>query len=212
MSQLSCPLCFASVVSFYHRDNRREYWRCDQCALVFVPPQFYLSPAAEKAQYDLHENREDNPGYTDFLNRLAEPLTARLTGPVSILDFGCGPVPVLANILRRSGHRVSIYDYFYHRDESVWRQAYEVVTATEVFEHLHNPGGELTRLWQHIDEGGYLAVMTKRVTDLAAFARWHYKNDPTHVCFFSADTFSWWAAQYSAQIEFVGADVVFFKR
>ena len=41
-----------------------------------------------------------------------------------------------------------------------------------------------------------------------AFARWHYKNDPTHVCFFSRDTWLWWARQYGAQLQFKDADVI----
>ncbi len=212
MSPLHCPLCCSSTVGFFHQDNLREYWRCGRCALVFVLEQYYLSAAAEKAQYDLHENIEGDPGYEAFLNRLAEPLLSRLEGSRSILDFGCGPAPVLANVLRRHGHSVTLYDYFYYRDEGIWSHFYDAITATEVFEHLHNPGVELERLWQHIREGGYLAVMTKRVIDLAAFSRWHYKNDPTHVCFFSADTFCWWAAQKNAHLEFIGADVVLLKK
>ena len=50
--------------------------------------------------------------------------------------------------------------------------------------------------------------MTKLVLDEAAFSRWHYKNDPTHVVFFSQQTWQWWALQKSARLEQHGADVV----
>ena len=50
--------------------------------------------------------------------------------------------------------------------------------------------------------------MTKLVRNQAAFANWHYKNDPTHVCFFSGDTWRWWATQQGAQLSLVGADVI----
>ncbi len=50
--------------------------------------------------------------------------------------------------------------------------------------------------------------MTKLVRDRAAFATWHYKNDPTHVCFFSARTWRWWARHQGARVEFVGDDVI----
>jgi hypothetical protein len=54
--------------------------------------------------------------------------------------------------------------------------------------------------------------MTKRVTSQQAFARWHYINDPTHVCFFSEATFRWWAAEQGLTVEFTGNDVVIFRK
>jgi hypothetical protein len=50
--------------------------------------------------------------------------------------------------------------------------------------------------------------MTKLVRDQAAFASWHYKNDPTHVCFYSEETWRWWARQHGASVEIIGADVI----
>lgn len=207
-----CPLCNEQDNKFFYRDIRRDYWRCNNCALVFILPQFFLQADAEKREYDLHENVDSDEGYKRFLQRAAEPLAQRLQ-PGSIgLDFGCGPAPVLANMLRELGHAVSLYDYFYMRDERVWQQTYDFIVATEVFEHLHNPGRELERLWSKLKPGGYLTAMTKLVLDVEAFARWHYKNDPTHVCFFSRATFMWLATQYCASLEFVGKDVILLRK
>jgi hypothetical protein len=50
--------------------------------------------------------------------------------------------------------------------------------------------------------------MTKLAQDPAAFAAWHYKNDPTHVCFFSVETWQWWARERDASLEIHGADVI----
>lgn len=206
-----CPLCRSTHNALYATDKRREYWQCSQCSLVFVPSVFYLSAASERAQYDLHENN-DGAGYRAFLNRLAEPLLTRIK-PQSIgLDFGCGPGPVLATVLSESGHRVDLFDIFYHPDESVFSRMYDFITATEVIEHLHNPCDEIARLWSCLRSGGYLGIMTKLVKDQAAFSSWHYKIDPTHVCFYSVDTFRYLALQLSAQIEFVGADVMLLRK
>jgi len=54
--------------------------------------------------------------------------------------------------------------------------------------------------------------MTKLVRDVDAFSRWHYKNDPTHVCFFSVETWQWWARQMDAQLEILGADVILLQK
>mgnify|MGYP001813413853 CR=1 FL=1 len=205
---LPCPLCTSAQTAPYFRDQRREYLRCKECALVFVPPAFFLSPQAEKAEYDLHENAVDDPGYRRFLARLVEPLLQRLLPGARGLDFGCGPGPALAAMFVEAGHPVDLYDCFYQPDTSVLSPSYGFICATEVVEHLHRPGRELDRLWAMLEPGGILGIMTKLVRDREAFARWHYKNDSTHVCFFSRDTWAWWARRNGAALEIIGADVI----
>lgn len=213
---LHCPLCSHPVGARrkqpWHRDRRREYWRCPECRLVFVPPAWHLTAAREKAEYDLHQNRVDDPAYRRFLSRLAGPLLARLPTARSGLDFGCGPGPALAAMLEEAGHAVSLYDIFYCRDEDVWLACYDFIVSTEVVEHLYLPGHELQRLWQHLHPGGWLGIMTRLVRDREAFAGWHYKNDPTHVCFFSRDTWQWWAARQGAELEFVADDALLLRK
>jgi SAM-dependent methyltransferase len=209
---LCCPLCRAATVDFFHRDARRDYYRCAICELVFVPPNFFLSAAAEKACYDHHRNSPADAGYRRFLGRLYDPLVARLAVGACGLDFGCGPGPTLSVMLAQAGYPTAIYDPFYAADETVWLHRYDFVTASEVVEHLHTPWAALQRLWQLLRPGGYLAVMTKRVGDSQAFSRWHYKLDPTHVIFFAEATFAWLAAQWGADCEVVGPDVVLLRR
>ncbi len=97
---MQCPLCSAAGATPFHADRRRRYLRCNACFLVFVPPAFFLSRQAERAEYDLHRNAIDDPGYRAFLSRLAQPLLARLPPASRGLDFGCGPGPALAHMLR----------------------------------------------------------------------------------------------------------------
>lgn len=208
---LHCPLCGAGGYLF-HEDRRRHYGRCERCLLVFVPPQFHLSLDDEKAEYDLHQNRVDDPHYRAFLARLATPLLAGLAPGSQGLDFGCGPGPALAAMLREAGHRMSLYDPFYAPAEAVLRPGYDFITATEVVEHLRAPAGELDRLWRLLVPGGVMGIMTKLVTDAEAFAGWHYKNDPTHVCFFSRSTWQWWAQTRGSRPVFEGTDVILLRK
>ncbi len=212
INETHCPLCSGGQIFFYHRDRRRDYLACADCSLVFVPAEFYLSPAAERAEYDLHCNGVDDPGYRHFLARLAEPLVQRLQPAAQGLDFGCGPGPALAHMLREQGFDVTLYDPFYQPDDAALTASYDFICATEVVEHLHYPGVELARLWSLLKPRGWLGVMTKLVRDKAAFTRWHYKNDATHVCFFSADTWRWWAEKYHARLILIGADVILLGR
>ena len=209
---LYCPLCNATDATAFHHDRRREYWQCRNCALVFVPPHDHLSAGEEKAEYDLHRNAIDDPGYRRFLSRVADPLLSKLAPGALGLDFGCGPGPALACMLEEAGCAMRLYDVFYFPDASVLEREYDFITATEVVEHLHQPGEELTRLWGMIVPGGYLGLMTKLVIDAPAFSRWHYKDDPTHVCFFSEATLAWWARQAGADLERIGADVAILRK
>ena len=209
---MQCPLCAATATTPFHADNRRSYLRCETCSLVFVPPAYFLSRQAERAEYDLHCNDIDDPRYRAFLSRLATPLLARLSPASRGLDFGCGPGPALAHMLREAGHEVALYDSFYQPALDVLGGQYDFICATEVVEHLHAPGRELARLGSLLAPGGWLGVMTKLVRDREAFSRWHYKNDPTHVCFFSTGTWQWWAQRHGALLEFIGADVILLGR
>ena len=188
-TDLPCPLCDAHQASEFFADRRRTYVRCGNCMLVFVPPEFYLGLEAERREYELHENEVGDPGYRRFLSRLAEPLQTRLEPGARGLDFGCGPGPALAEMLREAGFSMALYDPFFHPESEVLEEKYDFITATEVVEHLHRPGQELRDLWQRLRPGGVLGIMTKLVIDREAFSRWHYKNDQTHVVFFSETTF-----------------------
>jgi hypothetical protein len=206
-----CPLCNATASQPFFADARRTYLRCGVCALVFVPAEFHLSAEEEHAEYDKHENDVDDEGYRRFLSRLFVPLNETLGEASQGLDFGCGPGPALAAMFREAGHTVALYDPFYAPDTSVLNGNYDFISATEVVEHLYLPGHELSRLWRILSVGGTLGVMTKLVIDLEAFSRWHYKNDPTHVCFFSRQTWQWWAQQHGARLTFAAADVVLLR-
>jgi len=103
---------------------------------------------------------------------------------------------------------MAIYDPFYAPDLSVLETQYAFVTATEVAEHLHHPGRDLNKLWSCLKPGGTLGIMTKLALNQEAFRKWHYKNDPTHVCFFTRASFAWLGAQWQAELLFPAQDVI----
>jgi cyclopropane fatty-acyl-phospholipid synthase-like methyltransferase len=186
--------------------------RCEVCRLIFVPREYHLSSADEKAEYDLHENSPDTPGYRRFLSRLFEPVNARLEDGSKGLDFGSGPGPTLSVMFEEAGHDLSIYDPFYAPDQTPLTRQHDFVTASEVVEHFRNPAEDLQRLWSCVKPGGLLGIMTKQALDQASFAKWHYRNDPTHISFFSRETFEWLATKWLVKLTFIGSDVVLFLR
>lgn len=212
MSALICPLCQCRQTHQYHQDNRRQYYQCCSCELVFVDPAQRLTALQERAIYDRHQNNPQDEAYRRFLSRLFQPLLATLSPGARGLDFGCGPGPTLSLMFEEAGFPVALYDVFYQADKAVLAEHYHFITATEVVEHLYQPGEVIRLLWQQLHEGGTLALMTKLVRDQQAFVNWHYKNDQTHVCFFSRASFHWLAAQLNAGLRFIGNDVIFLTK
>jgi len=206
----NCPLCFSHALYPFHRDWKRDYLHCRQCDLVFVPEHQHLPPADEKTIYDLHQNHADDPGYRQFLSRLATPMLARLPKQAFGLDYGCGPGPVLAHMLQEQGHPVALYDPYYAPDQRPLQQRYDFIVSTEVVEHFRHPQQEFERLFSLLKPQGTLGLMTKLVIDAEAFSGWHYKNDQTHISFFSRSTMHWLAERYGCQLELIGQDVIIF--
>ena len=206
-----CPLC-GEVTEAFHVDGKREFRRCPECALISVPPHQRLAPHAEKAIYAQHENDPADAGYRHFLSRAWQAVRDRVSPPATGLDFGSGPGPTLSLMLAESGYAMAIYDKFYAPAASALDAHYDFITATEVFEHLDAPASTLAQLLACLRPGGWLVIMTKRARDREAFARWHYIRDPTHVAFFSDETFAWMAAQWDLRLEVVGRDVVALRK
>jgi SAM-dependent methyltransferase len=208
----SCPLCESAPAPELCRDRRRRYFQCAACALIFADPAARPTHAEERAVYDLHQNNPADPDYRRFLNRLAKPLTRRLAKKgLRGLDFGSGPGPTLSAMLEETGYKMSIYDPLYAPDASVLERRYDFVTCTEAIEHFHTPAREWRRLLGLVKPGGWLGIMTRLVPQRGDFADWYYKNDPTHVSFFSRETFRHLARRDCLNCEFVGEDVILFR-
>ena len=205
---MPCPLCHSSRSRLYYRDAIRDYRQCPRCRLVFVPEAQRLDPAEEKARYDLHRNDPADPRYRAFLSRLHRLVCRRIAPPARGLDFGSGPGPALAMMFRESGYEMQIFDVYYADHPGVLEREYDFVTCSEVVEHLYEPGRVLQELLVCLAPGGLLAIMTQMIIDRERFASWHYIRDPTHVAFFSRDTFSWFAEEQQCLVEFPDKDII----
>ena len=209
---MNCPLCNHENFVLFHKDPHREYKRCAQCALVFVPEEQRLTPEKEKAVYDLHQNLPHDQGYRKFLSRLFDPIAQRAQPGAKGLDFGSGPGPTLSIMFEEAGYDMAIYDIFYAEDPTVLQKKYDFISCSEVVEHLFQPGDVIKSLFSMLMPGGVLGIMTKLVIDQNAFAGWHYITDPTHVCFFSKETFHWLADLNGYDLDFFGKDVVILQK
>jgi SAM-dependent methyltransferase len=166
--------------------------------LIFVHESHYLSTTEEIGRYRLHENALSNQGYVKmFLEKIAI-IHQYCPGINSVLDYGCGPEPVLAELMNRDGLDCDVYDPYFFPE--LPEKSYDLVISTEVFEHLRNIGAELFTIRSLLLPGGYLAIMTSLHDGVKSFKDWWYINDKTHICFFSMDTFKWIAGEFGFEI------------
>lgn len=207
-----CPVCEQGELTRFQAVKDTRYHRCSVCQATLMAPECRLGPSEEKAVYALHDNNTEDPGYRQFLSRLAEPLLKRLSPGSRGLDFGCGPGPALAAMLEESGMTMSLYDPYFHPDRSVLDQPYDFVTCTEVIEHLYHPASVFRQLDGLLVPGAILGVMTCFQTDDARFANWHYRRDPTHVVFYKQATLQWLADHYGWHLEVPAKDVAIFRK
>lgn len=206
-----CILCGGRAIP-HATDRVRCFFRCPECGLVFAEPASHPDPEFEKAVYDLHENDSADEAYRRFLARLAGPLLERLRPGMEGLDYGCGPGPTLSVMLEEAGMRMALYDPFYVPSPAALEPRYDFVTCTEVVEHFHRPARDWQRLADLVRPGGWLGVMTRMVPGDRDFAAWHYKDDPTHVSFYSPRVMDWLARRLDLSVDLMQGDVVLMRR
>ncbi len=211
MEKKICPLC-QFLSDFFYKDTARNYYKCTNCSLVFVLPEEFVSIEEEKAVYELHQNSPEDQGYRNFLSRILEPMVQRISLNSVGLDFGCGPGPTLSIMFEEKGYQMKNFDPFFCNETKNLNQNYDFITSTEVLEHLRKPFESLNKVWGMLRNEGYLGIMTKMVINKESFKNWHYKNDETHICFFSKKTFAWLGELWDSKPIFLGSDVILFKK
>ena len=207
----TCPLCKIQESKFYFQDKKRDYFQCTNCELVYVLVDSLLSSSEEESIYNLHENNPSDPRYRDFMNRLLVPFDKHIKGEG--LDFGCGPGPVISTMLKDRNVEIFEYDPIFKNDLDLIDRHYDFIISTEVVEHIYNLKEDFEKVLSLLRPLGALGLMTSFYpSDMNAFKGWGYKNDPTHVRFFSEKTFHWIADQYDLEINIPRANVIILKR
>jgi len=188
---MKCKIC-SNVINTITDDNLGKVYKiCSSCQLIALEKNCFIDEIQEKAQYENHNNSFESKGYVkmfeNFLDYFWDDLKKDYT---EVLDFGSGPGPVLAQILQNRGLHVDIYDKFYQPNKIYENKKYDLITSTEVFEHLENPLEVLLDLKKHLKKGGVIAIMTLfHNTSSKDFLNWWYRRDPTHITFYTPKTF-----------------------
>ncbi len=199
---MNCPICTAPCDPFVDTKHAVEYHACPQCGYCFKAPGHHADLAEQKIRYDLHENDPDDPGYRAYFRRFLDWVLPHMPADRGrALDFGCGASDLLATMLEEAGYEAARYDPIYYPDEGYRAHRYRLIVSTEVFEHLSDPLGVLRLLSDRLQTGGTLALQTQFYPgDRAAFLDWYYRLDPTHIGFFTPETFRFMAQELGREL------------
>jgi SAM-dependent methyltransferase len=164
--------------------------------LVMKDRNHWISMPAAKARYDTHHNGEDNFEYIAYQKRIFDDFIGIYLKPGKSMDYGCGEGAVLKQFIED----LSVYDLFYHPDQSVFKQTFDNIILIEVVEHFEHPIEEFKRLNERLSPGGRLIIQTQFYEDFEAIQTWWYVRDTTHVAFYHLDTFKYLCERFNLKL------------
>jgi len=187
-----CKICGTKTSRHHHARMDCDYEVCSECEFIARSEADRISESEEFGIYEMHQNAIEDQHYVDYFKRFIDRaiLPFKTSEQKHALDFGSGPSPVLAEILKRDyGYTVDIYDYFYAPEKIYQGKRYDLITSTEVVEHLWNPLGAFRLFSTLMKEEAVLGVKTQfHPRNLTLFDDWHYIRDQSHVSFFTPKT------------------------
>ncbi len=207
-----CTVCKNNKIEFFLNIENLDYWQCKLCKATMLNPVHYISSNKEKKHYLKHNNEIDDTRYRDFLTNLIEPLKDKICVNDIGLDYGCGYAPALADILKKDGFNIELYDPFFFKNENIFFRKFNFITCSEVVEHFFKPYEEFNKIDGLLTGKSWFAVMTSFMTEDYLFKNWYYRRDPTHVVFYKKITFKVIANQRNWELTFPSKNLVFFHK
>ena len=208
----TCTVCKNNKIEFFLNVNDLDYWQCSLCKATMLNPIHFLSNHKEKKHYLKHNNKIDDIRYRNFLSNLIKPLKNKISINDIGLDYGCGYAPALADILKKDGFNVELYDPLFFKNENMFLRKFNFITCSEVVEHFFKPYEEFNKIDSLLASNSWFAVMTSFMTKDDLFKNWHLRKDSTHVGFYKKVTFKFIANKRNWAKTFPSKNVVLFYK
>lgn len=193
----SCRLCGSEAQFFY--EDTQKYFRCPKCKSVFVAKADLPNQESEIERYELHTTEIDE-GYKKFVSPITKSIVNDFSKDAKGLDFGCGRSRVIATVLNEKHYKIENYDPFFANNPELLKAKYNYISSCEVIEHFYEPHKEFSLLRSLLTQDAKLYLMTDIYDDSIDFASWYYKNDPTHVFFYTKESLEWIAKEFGINI------------
>ncbi len=212
LRQMHCSLCGSETI-LYSETQNRKYHKCVQCNGVLLDPHYFLTAQDEKDRYLLHQNDVTDSGYQNFVSPIVDRICNNYDPNHKGLDFGSGSGPVITHLLRKKKYDIATYDPFFSPNQDPLKTKYDYIVCCEVIEHFNNPKKEFELLSSLLMTKGSLLCKTSIYKESIDFNSWWYKNDPTHVFFYTEETLYWIKEKFEfATLEITKDFILFTKR
>ncbi|MDE6660238.1 MAG: class I SAM-dependent methyltransferase [Anaeroplasmataceae bacterium] len=156
---------------------------CPCCGLI--TKKNLISFSEERKRYDAHICDE---GYKSYMESLFIKIKPYIKG--TNLDYGCGQIHYLADVLTANGISSNYYDLHYY--PKLPDMTFDTIILVEVFEHLKDPYSELLKLKKSLlNPKGRIIIVTKPYDDVDLNSWWYFR-DTTHISFIKKDSIQHW--------------------
>ena len=215
LNERPCPLCQAfvkqseSIVSSY---SKVEFQTgiCEVCRLgIVINPRIDFENLYDESYYqgtgadpwvrysdDLDANSIRRIEFNGILETISNICDARGLNKeeIRILDYGSGTGSLRNFLSTSAGLNVDVYDSSNPASHGLLKDsknAYDLIVAIEVIEHLLNPLEELTNMFDLLRAGGVLFVTTGNLAKARGGIKdWYYAQIPdVHITFWTP--FAW---------------------
>jgi hypothetical protein len=171
----------------------KTWHRCTRCDYIFLDEALHLTAEDEYKVYQNHQNSITDARYVAYFRRFIDAaiISCMSVSGAKGLDYGSGPSPVLATILARDyGIPMDIYDLYYAPEKIYLNRQYDLITSTEVVEHLADPLACFRLFKSLLNHNGLISIMTLlHPPEDDEFLKWWYIRDPSHRSFYTRSTF-----------------------
>ncbi len=171
-------ICFCKTVMEQLNINKYKLYRCPKCG--YLKKDIVISDIDAKARYDKHICDES---YKKYMVGIYNTIKESLNDGIS-LDYGCGQIHELSNIMNLNNQKCYYYDLYYFNEFKDIK--YDNIILIEVFEHIDDIYNLLLNLKNNLNKNGRIIIMTERIPD--DINNWWYLRDLTHVSFVSNKT------------------------
>ncbi len=153
-----------------------------------------LDGAGERGRYLKHNNSLADRGYRAYLEAFLDGILnfegLERDSIQRVFDYGSGPSPALVALLGLRGFDARGWDPYFDPHGEGFEGGADLVTCLEVAEHFRNPVEGFRGLSGAARPGGTIAVATHllssdREETERDFPAWWYRQDPTHVTFYT---------------------------
>lgn len=206
-----CRMCENELNHFDDARNR-NYLYCDVCHSIQLNVKDFISSDQEFARYKTHHNDVNDIRYQNFVMPLVNKITSLAEKNSIGLDFGAGSGPVITKLLNDLGYQLDLYDPYFHPHLEIFSKTYDYIVSCEVIEHFNYPKKDFDILYSLLKSGGHLILKTNLYNKTIDFQKWWYKNDETHVIFYTKETFEYIKDKYNFQTLEITDDYIYLKK